>query len=120
MVFLRCVVHTQRAYSVHPSWSGMLYDDSCAGEQLRNYRENQFSVLEGTLQVYLTNMWNFISVCAIVLQCSKMQWAGVGQALRYVFAALIMGYMGATVSVGVNVSRVTCRASLLLARDCDS
>ena len=31
-----------RAYSVHPSWSGMSYDDSCAGDNLKQYRENQF------------------------------------------------------------------------------
>jgi hypothetical protein len=76
----------------------MSYDESCAGERLANYRENQFSVLEGTLQVYLTNMWSALAAACIVSQCSNMQWAGVGRALRYAFAALIMGYMGATVS----------------------
>jgi hypothetical protein len=76
----------------------MAYDDSCAGEQLAADRENQFSVLEGTLQVVLTNMWNALAVVCLLVQCAQMKWAGVGKALRYSMAALLMGYMGATVS----------------------
>jgi ABC-type siderophore export system fused ATPase/permease subunit len=77
----------------------MAYDESCAGERLAEYRENQFSVLEGTLQVALTNLWNLIAVVGLVWQCVQMQWAGVKQAARYTIAAMLMGYMGATVRV---------------------
>jgi len=84
----------------------MAYDDSCAGSRLADYRENQFSVVEGTLQVVFTNMWNAIAVVCLLVQCARMKWSGVGSALRYTMAALLMGYMGASVSPFFHSSNV--------------
>lgn len=87
-----------RAYSVHPSWSGMSYDDSCAGDNLKQYRENQFSEVEGALQNNLTAMWNVVAAAVIVYQVwANMAWRGIGALVRGGFASLLLGYMGATV-----------------------
>jgi hypothetical protein len=87
-----------RAYSVHPYWKDLTYDESCAGDLLQQYRNAQFSLLEGWLQTNLTMFWNIVAALVLIQQCFKsVTTQGLNfNSLRNTLITIVVGFFAGT------------------------
>jgi len=58
-------------YSRHPVWKDMKYDDSCSGDNLLRYLENQSDRTEAILINYLTMAWTTAGLLVVLYEIFK-------------------------------------------------
>ena len=93
---LRLVNQTDpHAYEKHPYWKDLKYE-GCEGNELKNYRENQFSVTEASIQVHLTMTWNVVAVASLLYVLYHGKFQGYGAFFRSAAVTAILGFMTAT------------------------
>jgi hypothetical protein len=98
-----------------PLLSLSIFVSRCAGEELIQYRSNQFSSVEAKLQNQLTLMWNIVAIALIAYRCkTHLQWRGLATAARYGLVSAVLGYVGAINVLGHSVRGT----DVLVTRDC--
>ena len=99
---LRLVNETDpQAYALHPFWSGLTYDESCAGERLDAYIGNQSSKVEAFWQSTITYAWNLVGfICIAWPICTRVLpkgIAGVGHGIPGGFVSCLLSFVAGTV-----------------------
>jgi len=82
------------AYSRHPYWSNLKYDDSCAGDKLDQYVKNQYYNGERWWMDLGVNTWTVIGVCLTLYALFRGSFSG--GAVVGVFVTIIFAYFAAT------------------------
>jgi hypothetical protein len=87
-----------RAFSVHPYWKDLTYDDSCTPDLLQAYRNGQFSLFEGWLQTNMTMTWNILAIITLtyLIFNSLKNGIGVMNAIRISIGCFIVGFFAGT------------------------
>jgi len=83
------------AYSNHPYWKDLQYDDSCAGDSLKEYVEHQNNNNERVWMDGSVNTWTFLGACLVLYSMVRGSFQ-----LRAILAGLVsavFALMGATV-----------------------
>jgi hypothetical protein len=87
-----------RAFSVHPYWKDLAYDNSCTPDILQAYRNGQFSLFEGWLQTNMTMIWNIIAILTLLYYVFNGLKNGISikNAIRISIGCFIVGFFSGT------------------------
>jgi len=83
------------AYSRHPYWKDLRYDDSCAGETLERYINNQYHNGERWWMDLSVNSWTVFGACLVLCVLFRGSFS-----LKAVFTGIflaVFAYFGATI-----------------------
>lgn len=85
-----------RAYSVHPYWKDLQYDESCAGQTMEYFDAQKTNNFEFVLGSYLQMGWNALSLVTIIYGLSYVKIPTVFNSVRNLLGHLIVGFFGGT------------------------